>query len=239
MAGGPYRIAEGDDLTVDASASLAGSGATFSWDLDDDGAFDDATGATPTVTWAELMALGIDGDGSYPMSLQITDGPTTVSDDTTLTITETASTVSIEGPSNAVAGQPLTIKVGAVDPSPGDLIGTFTYTVDWGDGATPLTVDGPADPPVTHTYATAGRFTVTASFTAPDGVTSDPATFLVTITARATTSPGATGSTAPSATLPRTGGDTDVVVLVALAVLAAGALTVIASSRIRVRPGRR
>ena len=43
-AAGPYSIAEGDDLALDASATTAGPAAVYEWDLDGDGAFDDATG---------------------------------------------------------------------------------------------------------------------------------------------------------------------------------------------------
>ena len=64
-AGGPYTIGEGDALTLDATASVAGPAATYTWDVNDDGTFGDATGATPTLTWAELEALGItNGDGT-------------------------------------------------------------------------------------------------------------------------------------------------------------------------------
>ena len=62
-AGGPYTITEGDPLTLDGTASLAGPGATYSWDVNGDGTFGDATGANPTLTWTQLEALGLDGDG--------------------------------------------------------------------------------------------------------------------------------------------------------------------------------
>ncbi len=61
-AGGPYTIDEGDDLVLDGTGSLAGASATFSWDVNDDGTFGDATGATPTLTWTDLEALGITDD---------------------------------------------------------------------------------------------------------------------------------------------------------------------------------
>jgi hypothetical protein len=100
-----------------------------------------------------------------------------------------------------VVGVPVTLKVSAVDPSPGDLAGTFTYTVDWGDGSPLITVDGPADPPVTHTYTTAGSFTVTATVTPSEAATSDPLTFTVVVTQQApTTTVPAPGTTAPVTT---------------------------------------
>lgn len=64
-AGGPYAIAEGDPLTLTATAS---SGATVGWDLDGDGDYSDAAGTSVTLGWAELEPFGID-DG--PASLTI------------------------------------------------------------------------------------------------------------------------------------------------------------------------
>ncbi len=51
-AGGPYTINEGDSLSLDASASSDPEGAplTFTWDVNGDGAFGDATGVAPTLT---------------------------------------------------------------------------------------------------------------------------------------------------------------------------------------------
>jgi hypothetical protein len=105
---------------LDASASLAGTGATYSWDVNGDGTFGDATGATPTLTWEQLIALGIAGDGSNTVTVQITDTATHTAE-TTLTVTEAPTTASITGPSTAMVGSPVTLKDGAVDPSPPDL----------------------------------------------------------------------------------------------------------------------
>ncbi|MEM7468423.1 MAG: PKD domain-containing protein [Pseudomonadota bacterium] len=53
-AGGPYVGVEGSLLNLDASGSLPGSGAanitSYEWDLDGDGAFDDATGESPAIS---------------------------------------------------------------------------------------------------------------------------------------------------------------------------------------------
>ena len=364
-AGGPYTIDEGGDLALDGSASIAGAGATFSWDVNNDGTFGDATGATPTLTWAQLEALGItDSTPTNPdvpiiITLQLTDGPTftatteltilnvaptatfandgpvaegstatvtfsgqsdpsaddlanltysydfdndgifevigspsdsetvparflangpatvtvlgRVADDdggsleltTDITITNAAATVTINGPSTATVGEPVTLKVGAIDPSAGDMAGTFSYTVDWGDGSPAVTLTGPADPPVTHTYTAAGTFTISATVTDPDGSTSEPLTFTMTVIEQvtpssttttttpthdaqlhfgtrattpttATSTPGATSTTPSGSNLPRTGGATTNVLLVALALLAAGAAVVVAARKVGV-----
>ena len=47
------------------------------------------------------------------------------------------------------------------------MAGTFTYTIDWADGTPAVTVDGPADPPITHTYIAPGTYTMSATATDP------------------------------------------------------------------------
>ena len=369
-AGGPYAINEGDALTLDGTGSLAGPGATYSWDVNDDGTFGDATGATPDADVDRARSArsrrrlhpayrhpathrrahvhgdhaaddrqrgpdrharqrragrrGVDGDrhlqrpgrsvgedfaaltysydfdddGTFevvdsasdsavvPASF-LPDGPATytvharVADDdggsldltTDITVTNAAATATITGPSTATVGVPVTLKVGADDPSPGDMAGTFEFTVDWGDGSPIVTASGPADPPVTHTYTTAGTFTVMATVTDPDGATSDPLTFAITVAAAAdhdhddddrhdhhagsdhddradrpriaTTTTTATASTtttvAPGPTttavggtgLPRTGAASSNVLLVGLALLGAGTVLVVGTTRRR------
>ena len=72
----PLHHQRGERLFLDGTGSLAGAGATFSWDVNGDGTFGDATGATPTLTWAQLAALGItDGTGvPSTITLRLTDG---------------------------------------------------------------------------------------------------------------------------------------------------------------------
>lgn len=47
-AGGPYTVAEGASLALSAAAST-GDGLTYAWDVNGDGLFVDAGGATPTL----------------------------------------------------------------------------------------------------------------------------------------------------------------------------------------------
>lgn len=52
-AGGPYNGVTGSPVTLNGSGSSDpnGDSLTYDWDLDGDGQFDDATGATPAYTW--------------------------------------------------------------------------------------------------------------------------------------------------------------------------------------------
>jgi len=65
-AGGPYGIRLGQPALLDGSASrdpdtAYGDVISFSWDLNNDGNFGDASGATPNVPWTTLQSLGLAG----------------------------------------------------------------------------------------------------------------------------------------------------------------------------------
>jgi Secretion system C-terminal sorting domain len=91
-AGGPYTIIEGEDLVLDGTASDAnescGDIVSSAWDLDDDGNYDDFTGASGTVPWSVIESLGLAENTAHPISLRATDEKAeTTYDNTTLTIT--------------------------------------------------------------------------------------------------------------------------------------------------------
>lgn len=197
-AGGPYAAAEGSGVTLDASGSTPG--ATYAWDLDGDGDFTDATGASPTLTWAQLEALGIDdGPSDHDVTVRVSLGSLASTATTTLHVGNTAPVTVVTGDLTATVGTPFTVKVGADDPSSADLAAQFTYTVDWGDGSPVETLTGPADPPVTHTYATAGTFSASMTATDKDGGTGGPTTVQVqAVAAGPTTSTTTTGSSSPT-----------------------------------------
>lgn len=84
--GGPYQLADGDPLTLDGSGSSDPDSAcndaivTYAWDLDGDGEFDDAQGATPALTPEQVDNLGFDGPADpvtglpdNPVALRVTD----------------------------------------------------------------------------------------------------------------------------------------------------------------------
>jgi hypothetical protein len=190
-AEGPYTLAEGASLTLDASDST--DGAIYAWDINGDGDFTDATGEAPTLTWGELETLGInDGPSTHTITLRVTLDGGTAASDAELTVTNTAPASVLTGGLSATVGVPFTIKVGADDPSSADMAAQFTYTVDWGDGSPVLTVLGPADPPVTHTYATAGTFTATFTATDKDGGTGPGTEVVIVAQVAATPSPTTT-----------------------------------------------
>lgn len=243
-AGGPYTVAEGEPVTLDGGDSTPGL--SYSWDVDGDGTFD-VDGIGPTLTWAELEALGInDGPGAHTVTLRVTSGAVTQDGTAILTVVNTAPQSVLTGGLTATVGVPFTIKVGADDPSSADMAAMFTYTVDWGDGSPTETVVGPADPPVTHTYAAPGTYDAAFTATDKDGGTGAPNSVSVVVSPQQTASPSPSASASPTATptarptptrtarpdggLPQTGTSADPgVLIIGLGLLAVGALVIMAS----------
>ncbi|TDN93246.1 Ig-like domain-containing protein [Microbacterium sp. BK668] len=232
-AGGPYSAAEGEGVTLDGSGSTPG--ATLEWDLDGDGDFSDASGPSPTLTWSQLQALGInDGPSAHRVALRATLGAQQATDTTELDLLNTGPETIVEGALTATAGEPFTVKVGADDPSPSDMAALFTYTIDWGDGSPAEQVVGPADPPATHTYVAAGAYTASLSSTDKDGGTGATLSIVVVVAAAPVTPPTAPPTTPPTGSsagssgggLPATGADPRAAALLAGLLLFAGAAAV-------------
>ena len=137
-AGGPYWIESGQHLLLDGAASsdpdLGDSIASYRWDLDDDGAFDDAEGATPCVPWENLQELA--ANTLLPVRLQVTDthGATEVAA-TTLNIHRNRAPIHIALDHAIVAeNQPVNALVGSLSSIDPDEDTQFTYTLVDGAG---------------------------------------------------------------------------------------------------------
>jgi len=78
-AGGPYSGDEGESITLSGSASGGASPYTYAWDLDNDGSYDDATGASPSYAW--------EAADTYTIGLRVTDdNADTATDTATVTV---------------------------------------------------------------------------------------------------------------------------------------------------------
>lgn len=93
IASGPYTLVPENSLALNAFGSYdpdLGDVLSYSWDINGDGVFGDAVGVDPTLTWAELVALGIEPSEVYNVRVQVDDGFSfdniTVSDPVTLTV---------------------------------------------------------------------------------------------------------------------------------------------------------
>jgi hypothetical protein len=192
--GGPYTISEGQGVTLDASASADPDfdALTYSWDINGDGAYGDAVGVQPTLTWAQLNALGInDGPQLFSVRVRVDDdaGHVVTSSPTTLTVTNVAPTASIDGPADGVRGQTRTFTLSASDPSSVDQAAGFVYVITWGDYSPQQTVSrtpgNGSGVAVDHVFAEAGAYTVSITATDKDGGVSAAVSFTIEITALA------------------------------------------------------
>jgi hypothetical protein len=88
-AGGPYDACLGMTMTLDGSGStaLVGTIVAWDWDLDNDGAYDDAFGETVDVIWT--------APGTYTVGLKVTSSDSLVlndTDETTVVVVDCART---------------------------------------------------------------------------------------------------------------------------------------------------
>lgn len=199
-AGGPYTLAEGGSLSLNGTSTQIPSGHTvvsYEWTVG--GRV--ITGATPaTLTWSDLVAAGIADDGTYAVSLRVATtlgGQTyTNTDINTLTVTNTAPTLTLSGIGTVEVGSLFTLDLSSSDPG-ADAV--RTWTVDWGDGSPVETFNGtPAT--ATHVYTAAGDRAISVSVADEDGAFG-PVTKVLTVAASRTLSGSATVNEGSSYTL--------------------------------------
>jgi len=129
-AGGPYTVAEAGSVAVTAvGTDEDGDTLTYAWDLDNDGDFDDATGAS-----ALFSAATIDGPATRTVRVRVTDGEYTAVDTATVNVTNVDPTATFVAPPSVFAGFPIALSLtNATDAAPADRPG-LTYAFDCGSG---------------------------------------------------------------------------------------------------------
>ncbi len=165
--GGPYRIAEGDSLSLQVDAAAlpgGGAGYSFTWDINGDGLFGDALGPAPTLAWSQLQALGIaDGPEAWRVSVRATSGGTsTESLATSLYVADAPPRAALLG-SGGIRGELRSFTLQFLDP--GDDVmpsGNVTYDIDWnGDGSYDESLTGPrTGVNVSHRFSQSGTASV-------------------------------------------------------------------------------
>jgi uncharacterized repeat protein (TIGR01451 family)/fimbrial isopeptide formation D2 family protein len=127
-AGGPYSGDIDEEIQIKGSAADGNSPYIFEWDLDDDGEFDDATGATITHSWSKA--------GSYIIRLKVTDDDDKTAQDYAVVNIEQGENnppnkpSKPRGQSSGKIGATYTYNSSATDPD-GDQV---YYMWDWADG---------------------------------------------------------------------------------------------------------
>lgn len=176
-AAGPYVINEGAALTLDASTSADPDFdvLSYSWDINGDGIFGDATGVQPTLSWAQLNVLGIN-DGPHVSSVRVRldddAGHVVTSSPTTLTVMNVVPTANISGPTDGVRGQTRTYFLSAIDPCAADQAAGFEYSINWGDSSplqiVPRTAGNGSGVAVNHVFVEEGDYNVVVTATDDD-----------------------------------------------------------------------
>ena len=159
--GGPYTVAEGSTVQLDATGSAGTDPLSYLWfpDLSLD------NGALVQPTFA-----GLD-DGTEELTLQVTDATGMgASAATTVTVTNADPSVAAFSIVPPTVGQTLNVSAPFTDPGTFD---THTAVIDWGDGTTSSgTVteqDGSGSVTGAHVYAHTGTFQVKITVTDDDG----------------------------------------------------------------------
>ncbi|MFT3879451.1 MAG: PKD domain-containing protein [Gemmatales bacterium] len=168
-AGGPYTISEGGSLSVSAVNSVIPASRTaisYDWDINGDGYFGEVSGTTATLTWSDLVGLGIADNGDYLIACRITldTGATSVGY-ASLHVNNTAPTLIPTGNSTGTALVPYTLDLSAVDVSPNDHVSR--WTIDWQDGI--IESFDAEHPVVSHTYALRRSYAIGITATDEDG----------------------------------------------------------------------
>ncbi|MFO0953950.1 MAG: PKD domain-containing protein [Isosphaeraceae bacterium] len=175
-AGGPYAVAEGSGVVLDASATtdLDQPPATllYEWDLDGDGLYGesgpgaergDEVGISPVFS-----AAGLNGPSSWVVSLRVVDavGYTSLALATIL-VENAPPHVEVGDGAYLVEGGALARVGGFTDPG-GDSV---SVTVDYGDGSgtLPLTLNPDGTFLLDHPYQEDGAFIVTVTLTDSEG----------------------------------------------------------------------
>lgn len=147
------------------NVSGGSGGYWFSFDFDNDGNFDvsDSSSASATIPAAFLA----DGPGSRTIRGRIRDNSGASADFTaTVSIANINPTIQLGSTFTGAPGVAVNFSAIVTDPSPADAAAGFTYTWNFGDGAT-SSVAAPS-----HAYAAPGSYVVTLQARDKDGGTS-------------------------------------------------------------------
>jgi len=154
-ANGPYSGQEGTAIQFSAAGSKDPEGiATYAWDWNNDGVFDDSTAS-------EKISHTYKDDYNGQAVLRVRSNANTMSTDVaTVTITNVKPTVELGNNKTENEGTPVVFNPTVNDPGTNDVL---TYQWNFGDGSTST------DPAPTHAFADNGDFVVKLTVSDDDG----------------------------------------------------------------------
>jgi uncharacterized repeat protein (TIGR03803 family) len=160
-AGGPYSLNEGGSVMLQASgADPQGEPLEYAWDLDGDGAFDDATGAA-----TELVA---DDDGERQVAVRVADSTGLAATATaTVLVSNVAPVVTISPAAREILpGASAAFTVTFADPG----ADAWSLHLDYGDGQSETrSASTPGALALEHVYVAPGPHDVTVTVSDDDG----------------------------------------------------------------------
>lgn len=228
-------LTEGPSITAGNLTHPASTGEGHNFTLD--GTFQDLGGPnahTVVIQWGDGQTTTLPtlaaGTTSFSAPHAYADSGTyaiTVTDDasrsgtaaSTITVTNVAPTLTVAGPNQGVPNQTLSFTLTAVDVSPTDQAGNFTFGIDWdNDGSVDQTVLGPSGTVISRSFAAVGSYPFAVRATDKDGGVSGWASYSVQVnnvvieqdptTGETVASVGGTSATGATSTITITATDT-------------------------------
>ena len=176
-AGPSASVKEGARLTRRGSSAGAGS-----WTGTVD--YGDGSDAQPLDLVGENFTLShdYDDDGTYTVTVTLTDGLDVITDAFTVKVTQVGPAASLGGDAGGVRGQQRTLTLDATDRSSEDEAAGFKYEINWDDGS-PIEKTTRGVTAASHAFAAAGTYDVRVRALDRDGVAGAWKTRRITITA--------------------------------------------------------
>ncbi len=153
------QIDEGASVLLDASESTDADGdpLVYSWDLNDDGVFDDAVGTTATFKKLE--------NGIYPVSVEVSDGSLASHGSVSVTVNDLGPIAALSGNSILNEGSTGTFNASESSSSPDKIV---SYEWDLNNNSSFTDATGVI---TTHSWPDNGSYTIAVKITDDDGST--------------------------------------------------------------------
>lgn len=145
-------------VTFDGAPYASGSGQSFTFTPEEEGTYDVSVSVETTAGGTPIASTAI-----------------------SITVSGVAPTLALNGSSVGARGQSIALNLSAISPSSVDQAAGFSYIINWGDGTPADTLTAGSTLTLNHVYQHTGVYTITATSTDDDGLTSRAATTSIAI----------------------------------------------------------